>query len=535
MRTRLTDEATPGGAVEAYRSAFPADPATDARLRAHRIIEPGETARHMVSRVVATLGAADRRFSGLMGSTTFADRLGWQLDTGRIVLSPSIMANAGRFEDRPLATCAAPPVELPGHLGRLRDTLDRHHRLGMSIGLVFDRVDDPLALLQYLNHLAVVAAGQAPDQPPVAHAALLSLSHPAAPRFVSSRVGAAAEGESWRFDMALLVRDEEVRAALAHDGPERAVLLTAAAAAGQGAEPGLVFVDRLQAANPTPGIGPYVATSPSGEVGLLAGETCTFGQVNLARFHRPGSATPLDFGALADSIYTLVRALDDAVEASSHHYLDTVPAEVTTVTRKLGVGVCGLADLLATAGVDYGSPGGRRLAQEALAYVTYVAKLASVDLAVTRGACPAVGGGRSRYASARFLRRFAPLDVRSVSGSDWAGLADRLAVSGMLRNASITTVGPTGSGALAVGATPGLDPRGPADPASQVTMAAAVGACLDEGAATTVRVPDRVSPADVYDTFVAAWDLGCSTVRISSTPVEPADPPVPAEPAEPAV
>lgn len=518
MRTESSNEAMAGGGIDVYRSTFPTDPTVEAQLRERHVIGTGETVRDMMSRVVEALSEADRRFSGLMGSTTFADRLGWQLDAGRIVFSLPVMANAGRFTDRPLGACAAPPVELPGDLDQLRETLERHHRVGVSVGLNFDGVEDPQVLLQYLNHLAVVGAEtRAPEQPPVEQTALLSLGHPAAERFVATRVGADTEGESWRFNVALLVRDNDVRAALARDGRERAVLLAAAAAAGKGGAPGLVFVDRLQASNPTPQIGAYTVTSPGGEVGLIAGETCTFGQVNLGRFHRPTSpATPIDFGGLADSVYTLVRALDDAVEASTPHYLDTLPAEVTTVTRKLGVGVCGLAELLDAAELDYASPGGRRLAQEVLSYVTYVAKLASVDLAVTRGACPAVHGGRSRFASSRFLRRFAGVDVRSVTGSDWAALADRIAVSGMLRNASLTAVAPSGA-AMVVKASDGIEPSTPVDPTSQVMMAGAAQACVDEGVATTVRLPASSSVADVYDLFVAAWELGCKTIRASAT------------------
>src|SRR5918997_1675920 len=179
MRTESTNRTT-GGVIDVYRSTFPTSPAIEAHLRERQLISAGETARDMVSRIVETLSEADRRFSGLMGSTTFADRLGWQLDAGRIVFSAPVMANAGRFADRPLGACAAPPVELPGDLDHLREVLERHHRIGMSVGIECDRVDDPLALLQYLNHLAVVgAAGRASRQPPVEHAALLSLSHPA--------------------------------------------------------------------------------------------------------------------------------------------------------------------------------------------------------------------------------------------------------------------------------------------------------------------------------------------------------------------
>jgi ribonucleoside-diphosphate reductase alpha chain len=510
-----------------YRSTFPTDPVVDARLQETGIIGGDETVRHMVTRVVESLADADQHFAGPTGSAAFAERLGWQIDAGRVVFSAPIMANAGRVTDRPLVTCAAPSVSLAGELVDLRASLERHVRLGLGTGLRFDGVADPLALLHYLNHVAVVeaatgAAASAAGTLPVEHAALLSLSHPRAEGFVSSMVGAGAAGERWRFNVSLVVRDAEMRAAVAQDGRERAVLLSTASAARAGADPGLLFVDRLEAHNPAPRSGAYVVTSPAGEVGLLAGETCTFGQVNVGKFFRPRPAgpVPIDFGALADTVYTLVRALDDAVEASAAHHPTALSAKVTGATRKIGVGVCGLADLLHAADVDYASREGRHLAQEVLAYLNYVAKLASIDLAVTRGACAAVGSGRSRYASPNFLRRFADVDVRSVTIGDWGSLSERVAVSGMLRNASITALAPTRDGAPVVGASEGIEPlpKEPVDPMDQLTMAAAAQACVDEGVATTLRLPAHATEADVYDLFMAAWELGCTTIRSEIPP-----------------
>lgn len=320
--------------------------------------------------------------------------------------------------------------------------------------------------------------------------------------------------------------------------------------------------------NPTPEVGSYVSTAPCAEVGLIAGETCQFGYLNLGRFHTGDAVVPVDLDALAAATRTLVRALDNAIEASLAHYPSPLSAQVMSAKRKIGVGVCGLADLLLAAGLPYGSVEGRRLAQEVLALVNYTSKLASVERARTRGGCPAVFGGRSRYADPAFLRRFAELEVDSVTRGDWAALAGEIASTGLLRNSSTIAVPPTGRSAPVVGASTGIEPlfrlshdqighqradvvaalkradrtavlgfvsahgRLPADPtlpddlravlatATQISprghlaMAAAVQACVDEAVSKTVNLPASARPIEVYDTYAAAFELGCKGITV---------------------
>jgi len=125
--------------------------------------------------------------------------------------------------------------------------------------------------------------------------------------------------------------------------------------------------------------------SSAAEVGLVVGETCQFGYVNLGRFHTGSGVIPVDWDALTDTVRILVRALDDAIEASLAHYPSTVSAQVMSTKRKL----------------------------------------APVELATRRGPCPAVRTGRSRYADPAFLTRFADLQVRSVTIGNWEALAGR--------------------------------------------------------------------------------------------------------------
>lgn len=280
-----------------YNSSFPANPHIEAYLRAGRIIADTETAQDMVTRIVAALGTADSEFDS---DTTpeFTDKLGRALDGGRIVFSIPIMTNAGRFPERPLAACAVPPVDLRGDLTQVKAVVDSYHRAGMGTGFALDDLDDPVSALRYLNEVAVSGADSGAEDRPVGNMALLSLSHPKVGEFIDCKRGADAAGQRWKFNLSLTVTDADMRAADAGPGRERELLSAAAESAHACADPGLLFSDRMNEGNPTPQIGEYVSTAPCAEVGLVAGETCQFGYVNLGRFHLDtGNSIPVDLVA----------------------------------------------------------------------------------------------------------------------------------------------------------------------------------------------------------------------------------------------
>jgi ribonucleoside-diphosphate reductase alpha chain len=550
-----------------YSSHFPSTPYLESYLRNGRMTSGHETARDMVNRVVARLADADRQFDP-DGAGLFAQHLGEAMDTRRIVFSTPIMTNAGRYATHPLAACAVPPVDLSGDLSHVKAVVDDYHRAGMGTGFNLDDVDDPVAVLRYLNQVAVAGAASGTEDRPVGNMAILSMSHPAASQFIVCKIGADARGEEWKFNISLHVTDAEMQAT-ASPGRERDLLFAAATAAFECADPGLLFTDRMNEGNPTPQIGEYVSTAPCGEVGLVTGETCQFGYLNLGLFHSPGRTVPVGLDDLAATVRLLVRALDDAIEVSLALYPHVLSTTIMNAKRKIGVGVCGLADLLLAVGLPYDSHAGRQLATDVMAYVNYVSKLASAELAITRGACPAVRDGQSRYADPAFLERYAAISTRTVTVGDWSALAGQIARTGQLRNSSTIAIPPTGRSSPVIGASTGIEPlfrltdphlpgqlhpvaraviqdsgrtdlrdhvltfgRLPDDdtvpvglkallatatqisPAGHLAMAAAVQGCTDEAVAKTVNLPQTAQPGDIRDIYLSAWKAGCKGITV---------------------
>lgn len=187
-------------------------------------------------------------------------------------------------------------------------------------------------------------------------------------------------------------------------------------------EPGLLFLDRINRANPVPSMGRIEATNPCGEVPLLAGESCNLASVNLARLVTDRG---IEWDRLRTVVGLAVRFLDDVIDVNDYPTpaLDRAARE----TRKVGLGVMGLAELLAALGVPYDSEEALRLGSRIAREVRAAARAASATLAGERGPFP-------RFAESVFA----------------GGVP--------LRNAQLTAIAPTGTISLIAGTTAGIEP-----------------------------------------------------------------------------
>ncbi len=187
-------------------------------------------------------------------------------------------------------------------------------------------------------------------------------------------------------------------------------------------DPGLVFMDTINRSNPVPGQGRIEATNPCGEVPLMPYESCNLGSINLARMITNGR---IDWDRLDYVAGVAVRFLDDVIDVSRYPFPEL--GEATRATRKIGLGVMGLAELLAILGIPYDSEEAVRLAGRVTHRIKQAGSTASRQLAEVRGSFPAIG-------DSRFAR------------------------SGPRRNAQVTSIAPTGTISLIAGTTAGIEP-----------------------------------------------------------------------------
>lgn len=361
--------------------------------------------------------------------------------------SPTLM-NAGS-EGGQLSACFVIPVD---------DSLDaifeavkyaaQIHNTGGGTGFSFSRLrpsgdpltergtaSGPVAFMQVFN-----AATGAVHQGGVrrgANMGILRVDHPDILRFIEAKRDATT---LTHFNLSVAVTDAFMAALAAktdyalinpRTGNESARcsatdvwtrLVDSAWASG---DPGLVFIDRINATQPTPALGAIESTNPCGEVPLLPYESCNLGSIDVSKFVAKGD---VEWERLRETIRLGVRFLDDVIEANAYP-LPEIHAS-TRATRKVGLGVMGWADLLIALGIPYASQEALDLADRLGAFILDEARATSRELAEERGPFPAWGASR------------------------WA----RDGVPGPLRNATVTTIAPTGTIAILSGCSSGIEP-----------------------------------------------------------------------------
>jgi ribonucleoside-diphosphate reductase alpha chain len=415
-----------------------------------------ESPDDMFRRVARSVSEADLQH-GTPGDAAAAEQAFFAVMCGLEFLpnSPTLM-NAGRNLAQ-LSACFVLPVEdsMEGIFGTLRDTA-LIQKSGGGTGFSFSRLrpredlvesthgvsSGPVSFMRLYNFATEVT--KLGGKRAGANMAILRIDHPDIEEFIAAKTNPL---ELNTFNISVAVTDEfmeKVRNGQPYDliNPRtrqvvgqldaRHVLDRILESAWRNGEPGVIFIDRINRDNPTPELGQIESTNPCGEQPLLPYESCVLGSINLAMFHRDGA---IDFVRLKQVVDLGVHFLDNVIDVSEYQIPQI--AEVTRLNRKIGLGVMGWADLLILLGVPYDSEEAIKLGEEVMGFISREALDASIELAKMRGPFP-------RWFQESLYRK----------GAKAGSLRSREP----RRNATLTTVAPTGTISLIANCSSGIEP-----------------------------------------------------------------------------
>ena len=330
-----------------------------------------------------------------------------------------------------------------------------------------------------------------------------------------------ADDQLTHFNISVAVTDEFMSRVSDGDKEANKIMLQIAENAWSNGDPGIFFIDRANQDNTTPYLGPIEATNPCGEVPLLSYEACCLGSINLHSVTFEEGYIDLDY--LRGVIRVAVRFLDNIQELSSTP-IDKIN-EATKATRRIGLGVMGLADVLAEQGMEYDSEEAFEFCEALAKFINVEAWRASMDLAEERGAFP------------DYVEELINWELIDKTDLDRRPM----------RNVAVTSIAPTGSISLISDVNSGIEPffanvyrrnitEGIGNTATEtleqaaskntvktahdidwenhIAMQAVWQKWTDSAVSKTINMPNDATVDDIVNAYFLAWESGLKGITV---------------------
>lgn len=298
-----------------------------------------------------------------------------------------------------------------------------------------------------------------------ANMGILNINHPDIEKFIKAKEGNKALRN---FNISVLIREDfwkyykenkpyplinpRTNETIRYANPKQLFDMIAYQA-WESAEPGVIFEDKVNEYNPLYDVfGPIISTNPCGEVLLYPNESCNLGSINVWAFveEKEDGSVYFNWEALKEVVKLATKFLDNIIDVNRYPLKEI--EETTLRTRKIGLGIMGLADLLFELQIPYNGDEGLEFMERLMEFINYYSKEASIELAEERGVFPLFE--QSKYKEGRLP--FAGFYQPDSWHMDWKGLVEKIKKG--LRNTYTTVIAPTGSISMISGCSSGIEP-----------------------------------------------------------------------------
>jgi ribonucleoside-diphosphate reductase alpha chain len=410
-----------------------------------------ETPVEMFWRVARNLAEGEAREDPMSDSTPIANEFFQMLATLEFLPNSPTLMNAGR-ELQQLSACFVLPVpdDMEGIFESAKHTA-LIHKSGGGTGFAFSRLrpendvvgstggiaSGPVSFIKIFDTATDVVKQGGTRRG--ANMGILNVTHPDILKFIHAKDD---DKSLQNFNISVALTEDFMKAVIAGGDYDllnprskkpagkmnaKKVFDELVNSAWKTGDPGIIFIDRINATHTTPHISPIEATNPCGEQPLMPYESCNLGSVNLAKMVDADDPERLDWARLEKTVFTAVRFLDNVVTMNKYPVAEI--ERITKGTRKIGLGVMGWADLLLMLGVPYDSEEAVTLAEKVAKFIQDAANEASMALAEERGEFPF-----------------------------WHGSVYDRPGGPLLRNSTRTTIAPTGTISIIAGCSSGIEP-----------------------------------------------------------------------------
>jgi len=409
-----------------------------------------ETPKQMFERVAKAVASAEKKIkTSLKEQKEIEQEFFRMMSTFEFLPNSPTLMNAGTGTGLSLSACFVLPVE--DSIADIFETMKNMaiiHQSGGGTGFTFNHLrpagdivkkasgvaSGPISFMKAFNSSTEIIKQGGKRRG--ANMAILRVDHPDILDFIVCK---ETEGALNNFNISVALNDKFMKAVEENKEFElinprsgkptkkilaRAIWNLIITMAWKNGEPGMIFIDTVNKSNPTPHVGEIESTNPCGEQPLLPYESCNLGSINLGRMTDDGK---IDWEKLRYTTRLAVRFLDNVIEINKFPIKEL--NEMNRKTRKIGLGVMGLADMLIKLGIPYDSEEGVKTAEKVMKFIRDEGRKMSEELGKKRGS------------------------FESFNGSVWEKKGYK-----QMRNATVTTIAPTGTIGVIAGCSQGCEP-----------------------------------------------------------------------------